>query len=131
MNRAQGFLVALALGGVAAAGTFAVARTTSVGSASPAKATVADARIAAMTRQLARQEKRLRRAIAKRPPKLPAIPVLHRRVVTAPAASAAAAAQQRVIYVRPKPIVIHRARQGGEHEPGDGQTHAQAGGGDD
>ena len=128
MNRAQGFLVALALGGAAAAATFAVARGTSAGVASPTRATVADARIVSMTRVLARQEARLRRALAKRPPKLPPVPVLARRVIVKPVAnSAAMVSRQRVIYVRPKPIVVTRARAGGEHE----QEHERSGAADD
>ncbi len=131
MQRTQGWLVAIALGGVAAAGTFAIARSASVGAAPRSRATVSDASIVNMTRLLAKQEARLRRALAKRPPKLPPVPVLRRRVVVQPVARSSAVVSRRVLYVRPKPVVVIRPRSGGEHEAGHGQDPVKPGARDD
>jgi hypothetical protein len=114
MKRTSALLVSLAIGVAAIFGVFAVSRTLSLGSHAR---NATSAQIAAKTRQLARYEASLRKALSQKPPAVPA-----------PAAGAAAAppaqpAQAiRVVYHRPPPIVIHKHRTGGEssYESADG-----------
>lgn len=104
MTRINALLIALMIGVAALAGTFAVTRTTHLGAAARKQDAVA---IAQRQRQLAAGEAALRKALAASP----APPA---------AATSPAAAPQRVVYVRPAPIVIHKHRAGGEAETGDG-----------
>jgi hypothetical protein len=99
MNRKHALLIAVMLGLAALVGAFALARTTHLGAASQPKVSAA---------RIARQEAALTRAEAS----------LRRRVAHATAATPAAPAPQaqRVMYVRPKPIVVTVHRHGGEHE---------------
>ena len=109
MKKTQALGITLLLGIAAAAGALALVRTTSV--ASPARqATVPDAVIAQLNRELDRSEAKLRQALARKPPKLP----LATRQVGAPR-------PEQVVYVRPKPIVVHTARAG-EHEEDQGES---------
>jgi len=110
MTRINALLIALMIGFAALAGTFAVTRTTHLGAAARKQSAAA---IAQRQRQLAADEAALRKALAASP---------------APArtgAAAAAPAAQRVVYVRPAPIVIHKHRAGG------GELEARDGGGRD
>ncbi|HVN61781.1 MAG TPA: hypothetical protein VMT59_10975 [Gaiellaceae bacterium] len=108
MTRFNALLIALMIGFAALAGTFAVTRTTHLGAAAQKQNAAV---IAQKQRQLAAGEAALRKALAASP---------------APAKAAAAApAAQRVVYVRPAPIVIHKHRAGG------GELEARDGGGRD
>ena len=103
MKKTQALGIALLLGVAAAAGALALVRTSSV--AGPARqAAVPDAVIAQLNRELDRSEAKLKQALARKPPKLqPVIP------------QAGASRPEQIVYVRPKPIVVHSARAG-EHE---------------
>jgi hypothetical protein len=115
MTRTSALLVSLAIGVAAIFGVFAVSRTLSLGS--HAQSATA-AQVAAKTRQLARYEASLRKALAQKPPALPP---------AATGATAVPAAQPiRVVYHRPPPIVIHKHRAGGE-----GSDASEGGGADD
>ena len=108
MTRINALLIALMIGFAALAGTFALTRTTQLGAAAQKQNAAV---IAQKQRQLAAGEAALRKALAASP---------------APASSAAATpAAQRVVYVRPAPIVIHKHRAGG------GEYEASNGGGRD
>ena len=136
MARKHAFVLALALGLAATIGAVAAVNTARLGQPQAKASTVAAQNVALHTRArlLDRQEAALKRALAKRPPKLPKVPKF--APVAAPSASAptqvssapgaaAAAPAQRVQYVRAAPIVVVKHRSHGEHE----QEHE--GGGDD
>ena len=109
MTRINALLIALMIGFAALAGTFAVTRTTHLGAAAQKQNAAA---IAQRQRQLAAGEAALRKALAASP-------------APAKTAAAPAPAAQRVVYVRPAPIVIHKHRAGG------GELEARDGGGRD
>lgn len=73
MTRIHALLIALAVSFAVVAGTFAALRTTRLGTSS--SPTVSPTEIARQTRLLDRTQVQLQRALAKRPPKLPALPV--------------------------------------------------------
>ena len=122
MNRRHAVLVALVLGAAAAFGAFAATRTANLGAASRK---ASDARIIAQERQLTAAERALKKALAARP-HLPA-PATVPATVPAAAPAALPAQAQRVVYVRPAPIIIHKHRAGSEQEGREGSE----GGGDD
>lgn len=119
MSRRHVTVISLFLASALVLGMFATLRTTQLGAGSTPK--VSAVQIAQRNRQLDRVEASLRKAARQKPPALPAVPA-------APTRLAAAAAPQRVVYVRPKPIVrvVHRS---GEHENDGG--HKRDGGGFD
>jgi hypothetical protein len=128
MPRTTALVVVLALGFAAVTGTIALRRTVHLGQAA-AKPHVSQAAIAKRKAQLDRFEASLRAQLKQRPPaipKLPPVPPASAAPATAAAPAAAPAAPQRVVYVRPAPIIVHKHRAGGEHEGGDHE-----GGGDD
>ncbi len=138
MPRKQTLIVALSLAFAAVVGTVALTKTVHLGQAAAAKP-VSKSLIAKRTAQLDRFEASLRAELRKKPPAVPKVPStpVARPVAPAPAAAPAAApapaATQRVVYVRPAPIVIHKHRAGGEHES-EGSDHgdgSQSGGGGD
>lgn len=139
MPRKQTLIVALSLAFAAVVGTVALTKTVHLGQAAAAKP-VSKSLIAKRTAQLDRFEASLRAELRKKPPAVPKVPStpVARPVAPAPAAAPAApaapAATQRVVYVRPAPIVIHKHRAGGEHES-EGSDHGDGpqggGGGDD
>lgn len=88
MRRLHALAIAVLLGVVAVAGTFAALDTTSLGMAAE-EASASDAEIEARRAKLDKAERALRRAAKRRPPELPALPA--RRAV-APVASAPAPA---------------------------------------
>ena len=104
MSRKHTLVVAIALGLAVLMGALALTRTAGRG-ASSKPPRVSNAVIAQRARQLDRFQASLQRELAKRPPALP--------VANMPAPSSGA---QRVVYVRPKPIIIHKHRAGGEYE---------------
>jgi hypothetical protein len=131
--RTQSIVVAISIGLAAVFGVIALNKTVHLGQAAAAKP-VSKALVAKRTAQLNRIEASLRAELRKKPPavpKVPSTPIPKPAAATpayAPAPAAAPAATQRVVYVRPAPIVIHKHRAGGEHE---GSDHGDGGGGDD
>jgi hypothetical protein len=101
-------------------GVVAATRTAGLGAAAQTT-TSSSAAIAARQQRLDRVQASLRKALADRPPALPAVP-------SAPATAAAQA--PRVVYHRPAPIVVIKHRAGGEHEGYEAEGH-EGGGGDD
>ncbi len=112
MKRAHATLIALLVGAAALAGTVAALKTVRLGQAAASPQTTS-AEIARRTRTLDRSEAALKQALVRKPPALPPLPK-------------AAPAAQRVVYVRPKPIVVSARRAGGEedeHEDGEHGEH--------
>jgi hypothetical protein len=111
MSRKHVFAVAALIAVAAVAGLSAVGRTVQIGT-STRKAN--DALVASKAQQLNRFERSLHRQLAA----VPAIP--------ADTAGAPAPPAQRVMYVRPAPVVVHTHRAGGE--PGEaGEAESEAG----
>jgi hypothetical protein len=135
--RKQILIVALSLAFAAVVGTVALTKTVHLGQAST-KPAVSKAAIAKRAAQLNRFEASLRAQLKRTPPavpKVPPAPAVAPALAPAPAAVAspavsapAPAAAQRVVYVRPAPIIIHKHRAGGEHESA-GQSDGGGGGG--
>ena len=129
MHRSNAALIALLLGAAVVVGSVAALRTAELKGAS-AKPAVAARVIARRNARLDRAEIALRKALARRPPRLPRVP--HYTSVSAPGpASAPAPAPPVIRYVRPAPIVVtvHHAggdeaeheQKGGDHEGGGGE----------
>ena len=123
MNR---FHVAFLSGFLALAavfGTVAASHTVSLGAA---HRTSVGKTVAARATQLDRFEATLQRALARKPPALPAVPKTAPTAQVVPAA-APSAAPQRVIYQRPPPVVVVKHTHHGD----DGfERHLKDGGGD-
>jgi hypothetical protein len=116
MNRTRALIVSLAVGVAAIAGVFALGHTVALGNQASAKT---DSQVAQRTAQLNRYEASLRRALAQKPPKLPAVPAAASSAAPSQSAVATAAPSAppvRVVYHRPPPVVIVKHRAGGEHE---------------
>ncbi len=133
MNRMNALLIALLIGFAALAGTFAVTRTTQLGAAAQKQNA---ALIAQRQHRVAAGEAALRKALTRSP--APAAAMATRAGSTSqataapqPAAAPAAASAQRVVYVRPAPIVIHKHRAGGESDSRDAVASGAGGGFDD
>jgi hypothetical protein len=134
VNKTHAVLISVAVGASAIAGTLAATKTVHLGRSATVRAKTPSALIAARKQALDRTAVALRQALKQRPPKLPPLPA---RV---PAASGPAgggfvarapAQAQRVVYVRPAPIIRHVHRPGGgegEHES-EGGSHDGGGGG--
>jgi hypothetical protein len=105
MKRINALVIALMIGVAALAGTYAATRTANLGAAAQKQSAAV---IKQRERQLAAGEAALKKALAQSP-----APAAAR--VARPAAPAATGVQ-RVVYVRPAPIVIHKHRAGGERE---------------
>ena len=121
MARKHTLVLAALLAAAAVIGVLALARTTHVGAAAHTPGTVSKVTIARRSHALDRLEASLRKALAKKPPALPAVP-------TAGGQPAAAAPQ--VTYVRPAPIVVSRpGGGGGEREYAEGGRDGGDGGG--
>lgn len=108
MNRTRALIVSLAVGLAAISGVFALGHTVSLGSQAQG---ASDRQVAQRTAQLDRYEASLRKALAQKPPALPAVPASGS--ASAPLQSAAPV---RVVYHRPPPVVVVKHRAGGEHE---------------
>jgi hypothetical protein len=106
MKRGHALLISLVVGAALLFGIVAARHTAHLARSSQAKASPAE--LAVRSRILSREEAKLRRILAQRPP-------ASRRV--------AAAQAPRVVYVRPKPhvVTVHRAH-GGELEA-EGHDH--------
>ncbi len=124
MNRTRALIVSLAVGLAAIAGVFALGDTLALGNAT---SSTTDQKVAQRTQQLNRYEASLRKALAQKPPALPAVP---RSSSTGSALQVAAGnptpsvAAERVVYNRPPPVIVVKHRVGGEaeteHEGGEG-----------
>ena len=112
MQRIHALLIALLIGVAALAGTYAATRTAHLGAAARQQSAVV---LKQRERQLAAGEAALRKALAQSPAPAPAV-----------GRAAASTGAQRVVYVRPAPIVIHKHRAGGELE-----AEGRDGGGND
>lgn len=115
MARKHALLIAIFLGLAAAFGAFAAINTARLGGPQ-AKAVSTQSQSAQLERRsrlLNIQAASLRRALAKRPPKLPKVPA--GTPASAPTNSASA---PRVQYVRPAPVIVikHRSHEGDDHE---------------
>ena len=117
MNRFNVAVIAGLLGLAVVLGTVAATHTVALGTAQKQKA---NATVQSRTKQLAAYEASLKRALAKKPPALPAVP-------KTPAAPSVPAAQQRVVYRRPPAIVVVKHTHHGD----DGYESAAGGGGGD
>lgn len=116
MTRSRALILSLAVAVAAIAGVFALSSTVSLGG--KARATT-DKQVAARSAALDRYEASLRKALAQKPPKLPAVP----RVAASSSATVQAVAPVRVVYHRPPPIVVHRTASGADNERADEQGH--------
>jgi hypothetical protein len=116
MNRIHALIVSIAVGVAAIAGVFALGHTISLGNQAHA---TTDRQVAQRTAQLDRYEASLRKALAQKPPKLPAVPASGSTAASMQSAVSAPvpiAAPVRVVYHRPPPIVVIKHRAGGGHE---------------
>jgi hypothetical protein len=125
MPRLAVLTVALSLAFAAVTGTIALTRTLDLGQAA-AKPSVSSRALAKRTAQLNAFEASLHAQLERRPPRVPKLPPAPTpsAAPTAAAAPAVPPAPQRVVYVRPAPIVIHKHRAGGV-----GADHGDGGGG--
>ena len=121
MKRRHIISISLILALAAVVGGLAATRTAQLGAAAKAIPVTTSAGIVQRSRQLDRTEAALRRALARKPPALPPLP--------SAAASNGARPAQRVVYVRPAPIVHVIHRQGGGDDGG--EVRDRGGGGDD
>src|SRR5436190_4410441 len=125
MAHRHALLVSLLIGFAAIVAALALARVTQTGSATAqSTGTVSQTQIARRQQALDRVAASLRRALARRPPKLPSLP--HYRSIAPSVAPIATAAPPRIQYVRPSPIVIVKHRSHGD----DGGERDSEGGGD-
>ncbi len=116
MNRTRALIVSLAVGLAAVAGVFALGQTVALGNAT---SSTADQKVAQRTRQLNRYEASLRKALAQKPPALPAVPragSAGSALQVAAGTPTASVASVRVVYHRPPPVVVIKHRAGGEDE---------------
>jgi hypothetical protein len=124
MASKHAFFIALVLGLAAVFGGLAAIKTSALGQ--PQASVSTSSQSAALLRRgriLDRQEAALRRALAKRPPKLPRVPTFASPPTAAAAGSRLASAPS-VRYVRPAPIVVTRhSSHGDEHEHELGNEH--------
>jgi hypothetical protein len=122
VNGKHALTISVAVGLAAIAGTIAATKTIHLGRPATTQPAAASSAIAHRTKQLDRAQIALTKALRQKPPKLPPLPAA--MPAGGPSSTAVAAArQQRVIYVRPAPIVhtIHRAGgHEGDHEGGGG-----------
>jgi hypothetical protein len=125
MNKLHVTAIAGLLAFAAVLGTIAATHTVTLGAAHRQSA---DTTVRKRAKQLDRFEASLRRALAQKPPKLPAVP--KPPAVSRPAA--APAPQPQVVYRRPPPVVVvkhtHHGDDGSESEASGG---GDGGGGDD
>jgi hypothetical protein len=129
VKRRHIIFIALMLGAAAAAGTLAATRTVDVGKAASAPR-FSDEAIAARSAKLDRMERSLRRALERRPPKLPRVPK-----ISGPSSASARtdSSQVGVVYVRPAPTVVSSSSFNDddyEHEDGNDDEDEHEGGDD-
>ena len=129
MQRANAFVIALLLGAAVVVGSVAALKTAELRGA-PRNPPSRHRTLAKRSARLDRAEIALRKALSRRPPKLPQVPTS--RQSPRWQATAAAPRPPRIVrYVRPAPIVVTTHRAGGEeNDPGE-HEHEGGGGGDD
>jgi aminoglycoside phosphotransferase (APT) family kinase protein len=108
MSKLHVTLIASLLAAAATLGAIAVTHTVKLGAANRAST---ETTVLTRTKRLDQFEASLRRALAHKPPALPAIP---KTTAVSSAAAPAAAPQPRVVYRRPPPIVVVRHTQHGD-----------------
>jgi hypothetical protein len=112
MNKFHVLTASLILGLAAIFGVAAATKTAGIGvAAQSSSAKVSGATIAARQRKLDRTEMALRRALADRPPALPAVPKV----------SAAAPQAQHLVYQRPAPVIVTRSSSQTGHDDDHGE----------
>lgn len=107
MKRPRALLVSLAVAAAAIAGVFALTSTVSLGSQARAST---DAQVAQRSAQLDRYEASLRKALAEKPPRLPALPT-----TSASSAGVPSTAPARVVYQSSPPVIVGSS-SGSDHE---------------
>jgi hypothetical protein len=130
VNRKHAFSISLAVGVAAVAGALAATKTIHLGQNAAVQSKTPSALIAQRTKALDRTETALRKALKQKPPALPPLPSLPSTVAAAgPPASAPAppAQEQRVVYVRPAPIIRHVPRAGGHEAEHEGEAESEGG----
>ena len=138
MAAKHAFFVAIVLGFAAGVGAVAAIKTASLGQPQ-AKASTAKSQTVVLlkrSRLLDRQEIALRKALAKRPPKLPKVPKFAPAAAPAPVAVSAASARAAVPavaptvrYVHPAPVIVVKHRP--HRDDGGAEQDHPSGGGDD
>jgi len=107
MKKSHVFVLAVLIAVGATLGTYALTRTTELGvQARTASKKGTDATIAARTRQLNALEQSLHKALAKKPPRLPALPKLK---APAPRSAPRVYASAPVTSHAPAPVIVTRA----------------------
>jgi hypothetical protein len=130
VKRRHILFIALMLGAAAAAGVLAATRTVDVGRAASTPR-VSDEAVAAGSAKLDRMERSLRRALERRPPKLPRVPK-----VSGPSSASARtdSSEVGVVYVRPAPTGVSSSSfdddDDYEHEDGNDDEDEHEGGDD-
>ena len=116
MNRSRALILSLAVGLAAVAGVFALSHTLSLGTQAHA---TTNQQVAQRAAHLDRYEASLRKALARKPPALPALPAL-----ASATPLAQSAAPVRIVYHRPPPLVVttHRSAGDSESELGGGEA---------
>lgn len=104
MRRAHALVISLLLAAAVAVGTLAALKTTGLAAAGSNAPSVSAASIVKRRAALHRVETSLRRALDRRPPKLPDLPAYPQASLAGPATAPASAPV--VTYVRPAPIVV-------------------------
>ncbi|MGA9762117.1 MAG: hypothetical protein WBQ14_06825 [Gaiellaceae bacterium] len=106
MKKSHVFVLATLIAVGATFGTYALTRTTELGvQAQTASKQSTEATIAARTRQLNALEASLQKALAKKPPRLPALP----KVKAQPAQPSVPAYTPAPVVSRPAPVTVTRA----------------------
>jgi len=107
MKKSHVFVLAVLIAGGATLGTFALTRTTELGVQARATSTKdVGAVVATRTRQLDAMEISLRKALAKKPPRLPALPKLE---APPPQPAPRVYASSPVAAAAPAPVTVTRA----------------------
>lgn len=132
MRRSNAFFIAFLLGAAVVVGSVAALKTARLGTAGAQRAAVPARVIAHRRATLDRAQISLRKALARRPPKLPPVPTYPAPSIPSPSAgpAPAPAAAPVVKYVRPAPIVVVKHRAGGGDEADHGGDHETEGGND-
>jgi len=116
VRRIHAVAAAAALGVAGVAGTYAATRSVDLGVSSAAVSPGDDA-IASEAARLDREERALKAALAEQPPALPPLATSSASRTAPAVASGPAQARPRVVYVRPRPVLV--SRTSGEDEHGD------------
>jgi hypothetical protein len=126
MKSSHAVVLSLLLAVAAVAATLAVLKTTSLGMrAKPAAAAGSAEQVAARNAQLDRTEAALRRALRKKPPALPKLPVRQTPAAhPASVSSSPASSQGAVIVATPAPEPSSSEDDGHESEHEEGETEA-------